>query len=859
MRPTIDLGEWAAVIWTWAVREIRNQMKFSIFFVLNLSIGLMGFLCLDAFKSSLDQAFQANAKSFIASDFYVSVRRMFTPDEIRQVQQLVGPEALEGRTWELFSMAAAGTASRLVNLKAVDSTYPYYGNLTIQAGGQVSKGSSELLNQSKIVWVYPELLVQLGAKEGESLSIGGENFRIAGTIVEDSSQGLRMASIASKIYVGIEQLKTTSLIGTGTTMFDNLLFKVTPAVDSKAMVEKIKKQIQDPAIQVQTYQESAEDSGRALKYLSDYLGLVSLVALFLAALGSAYLFRSFIYSRFYQIAILNSLGLTKKKAQTIYLAQLFILGLGASAVSLLGATIILPVLSQLIESLAPVSISVALPLKTVGLAIVMGVFGSLLVGWPFLKPTERLQTSLLLTEGAEVRAPFHWKDILFFLPGVFLYWGLSMWQANSFKVGSQFVLIFMGALLALWLMGWALLRVLAWVKISSPWTLRQALLSLSRRKLSSLAVVVSLGLGTLLMNLLPQLKVSLKQDLIAPENLKLPSLFMFDIQDEQMEPLQVFLASKGLELQQVSPLIRARILKVNNVNYERAEEKDFQTREDENSARFRNRGLNLSYRDKLSPSESLVKGREFSGTYDPSSGKPVELSVEERFADRMGFQIGDRLTFDIQGIELEGEIVNFRSVKWNSFQPNFFIQMQPGAVDGAPKTLLASLAALPAEQLNSLQNEMVRNFPNISMIDVNRVIEKVLEVSDQMSWSLELMAALSLFAGFVVLFSIASYEVRRRSWDLNLLKIFGASQRSLFQYLLAEFGLLGFLSSLFGVILSLLMSFVVSRLFFEGTYTFDLLWPVLSLVGVTLLSIAILWFVSRQVIRERASELLQQK
>jgi putative ABC transport system permease protein len=362
------------------------------------------------------------------------------------------------------------------------------------------------------------------------------------------------------------------------------------------------------------------------------------------------------------------------------------------------------------------------------------------------------------------------------------------------------------------------------------------------------------------MNLLPQLKVSLKQDLVAPENLKLPSLFMFDIQDEQLDPLKQFLASKNLSLQQLSPLIRARILKVNGTAFERAEEEgQFQTREEENKARFRNRGVNLSYREKLTESETLKEGRDFSGVFDPNSGKPAEISVEAKFAEQMGFQLHDKLVFDIQGIEIEGEIVNFRNVKWNSFQPNFFIQMQPGVLDEAPKTWLTSIASLPREQVNRLQTDLVRQFPNISMVDVHRVIEKVLEVSDQMSWSLELMAALSLFAGFVVLFSIASYEVRRRSWDLNLLKIFGASQKSLFQYLLAEFGLLGFLSSFFGVLVSLVLSYVLSRIFFEGTYQFDLTWPLASLVMVTLLSILILWFLSRRVIQEHPAELLQQK
>jgi len=847
-------------IWRWAAREIRNQLKFSLFFVLNLSIGLIGFLCLDAFKTSLNQSFLDNARASLSADISIGARRMLGDDEILKARDVVGDKAQESRSWELFSMVTTGQNSRLVQLKAVDSNYPLYGELKIETEQGIGLAQSGLLNHSRIAWVYPEILAQLNLKLGEEVIVGGEKFLIAGTVKEDPTQGFRIASIASKIYVGIDQIQKSSLIGPGTTMSDTLFIRMPLGTDLNSSVETLKTKIEDPAIQVSNYQGAAEDSGRTLKYLSDYLGLVSLVALFLAALGSAYLFRSFMFSRFYQIAIFNALGLGKAEAQKIYLVQLLILGLGASLISLLGATLLLPILTSLLREFTPVSFAVSLPWKTIGLSMVMGVAGSLLVGWPFLKPTERLQTSQLLQEGNEVRVPLRWQDLLWFLPALGLYWVLSVWQANSPKVGSQFVGIFLGSLVILWVLGWLLLKVLAWLRPVSPWFLRQALLSLSRRQLSSLAVVVSLGLGTLLMNLLPQLKVSLKQDLVAPENMKLPSLFMFDIQDDQLDPLRTFLASKGLELQNPSALVRARILKVNDQEYERAQtETSFQSREEESKIRFRNRGVNLTYREKLTAAENLKEGRDFSGPYDAASGKPVELSVEQRFAEQMGLQLHDKLLFDIQGVEILGEIVNFRTVKWNSFQPNFFIQIQTGVLEDAPKTFLGSVTALPGDQATQLQNELVRQFPNVSMVDVARLIEKLLEVTNQMSWSLELMAALSLFAGFVVLFSIANYEVRRRSWDLNLLKIFGASKSSLFKYLLFEFGLLGFLSSFFGVIVSMLVSYLISNILFEGTYQFELTWPLFSLLIVTCLSMVILLVVSRKVVEERPVELLQQK
>lgn len=843
----------------WVFREIRNNLRLSLFFVFNLSIGLVGFLCLDAFKTSLDQSLQENAKSFLSADLAVSARRMLKDSEIAAVQDLLPAGTVSGRTWEMFSMVASKGGSRLVQIKAIDDTYPFYGKLVLNSDFNVISGKPKDLQAEPVLWAYPELLSQLQAQVNDEIKLGDQSYRIKAVVTEDGSQTFRLASLAPKIFLGLNQIAKANLIKPGTTMTDTLLYQIPANIDSAALVSKIKLRIKDSGVEIQNYQAAAQGSGRALQYLSDYLGLVSLVALFLAALGSGYLFRSYLFSRLYEVAILNSLGLQKRQAQILYMTQLCVLGLAAAVISLLGAWALLPLLTKALQSLSPISIPIFLPLKTIFLSFVMAILGSLLVGLPFLRPLLRIQTSQLLQERTQNHSapPFFRKDLFLFLPGLIFYWGLSIWQSKSFAVGGKFILIFFAALLGLWVLAWCLLRFLDWLPIKARWTTRHAFLSLSRRRGSSISVIVALGLGTLLMNVMPQLKVSLRQEMSSVRAFKQPSLFLFDIQPEQLDPLTQFLQKNNLSLQQVSPLVRARIIKVNDQIYERSGEREFATREEEQEARFRNRGVNLSYRNELSPSETLKEGRVFSGEYKPGSGGPAELSVEIRYAEQVGLKLGDRMTFDVQGIEIQGQIVNLRAVKWNSFQPNFFIQFQPGVLDEAPKTFLASISDLPKSQTGELQNQLVKEFPNVSIVDVSRVIQRILEISDRMSWSLELMAALSLIAGFVVLFSIANYEVRKRSWDLNLLKIFGASQKELFQYLAMEFGLLSFLAAFFGILISLIVSYGMSVLFFQGTYQFDLLWPLMSLVTVTGLAVGIVIFVSYRIVRGKPAELLQ--
>lgn len=845
-------------IFRWALRETRNNFRFSLFFILNMSIGLIGFLCLDALKTSIALSSLESSKAVLSADVAVSVRRQLTEQEVKVATESVDSEKVKiGRTHEFFSMVASPKGSRLVQVKAIDESYPFYGKLKLDGNRIVQSGDERDIQTGLNVWVYPEVLTQLRTQVGETLKLGDQSFKITGVVEDDGSQTLRLASLAPRVFVGMAQVRKTNLITFGTTMTDSLLFQSDDG--ATGLMTTLGQAIKEPSIRIESYESAADDTGRPLKYLTDYLGLVSLVALFLAALGSAYLFRSYIFSCYYQLAIFNSLGLPKKEAQKIYLTQVVILALTSAVISLVGASALLPAFAELLQSLTSMNLALTLPGQTIALAVVMALVGSWIVSWPFLKPTERILTSQLLQEKSSVQqgANFRTHDLLYFLPGFALYWALAIWQAKSWMIGSLFVGLFFFALVIIWGIGWILLWCAGKVTVPFRWMGRQAFLSLGRRRGASLAAMISLGLGTLLMNLLPQLEASLQQDLSAPRNMKLPSLFLFDIQDEQVDPLQSYVQSQNLQLQQLSPLVRGRILKINDQAYERQQQNEFGTREEEQQVRFRNRGVNLSYRDGLSDSEKLEEGTVFSGAFNPESGKPAELSVEKRFAERIGIQLHDKILFDVQGIEILGQVVNLRSVKWNSFQPNFFVQMQPGVLEEAPKTFLASISGTTPEQVTKLQDDLVQQFPNVSMVDVARVIQKVFEISDKMSWSLKLMAALSLVAGFVVLFSIANYEVRSRVWELNLMKILGGSRRQLITLLATEFGLIGFTAACFGVLLSYAVSFTIATVIFDGAYAIEWKVPLMTIALVTVIALLIVTVVGWNIVRQKPADLLQ--
>lgn len=843
-----------------ACRELLRSWRFGLFFIFNLSLGLTGFVSLQAFNEALENEIQANSKSILSADLAVSVRRELSEDETKKMRELLPAGTTEGKIYEFFAMLSSSKGSRLVLVKAVDATYPFYGELELESGRQITAKSDnkDILSSAK-AWIYPELKSQLGLDVNDEIQLGQLKLQISDLVKKDATQTFRAASLAPRIFINRELLPQSGLLQYGSTFSLAHLFKLPEGVAEESVRDGLYNVLTDPQINVETPATAGEDSGRQLGYLSDYLGLVAIVALFMSALGAAYIYRLFLSTRMKEIAILRTLGLQSGEAVGVYILQASMLGLLATLPTMLFSLLILPLLSRLLASFTPFDLSPTITTEAFVICLLMAVFGSFVVSLPFLVKIFDLKAAKLFSEEkfsvGEGRRRY-WT----FLPSVILFYFLSVYQAHSWKIGSLFIGSMILVVLALLLIGYGTVRAAGWIRGLHRWFLKFSFLSLSRRAGASLAVFVALGLGALLINILPQLKNSLQAEFQFEGKSKIPSLFMFDIQDEQWPGLEKILAENEVQPLGRSPLVRARVLKVNGQDYERAlDTQGFQTREEERDARFRNRGMNLSYREGLSSSEIMIEGRAFSGVFDPTKQKRAELSVETRYADRMGFKIGDVLVFDVQGVEVEGEIINLRKVKWTSFQPNFFILVQDGVLNEAPKSWIAAIPFLPEPERASLQNAIAKEFSNVSVIDVVRTVDEVLKTAEKMSWSLELMAGLALLTGYIVLFSIVRSQIKLRRWELNMLKILGASWKEVACFILTEFAFLAFIASFFGAALSVVVSFALNTFIFESEFQFALLQPFASVLIITGLSLVISFLASLDIVKESALSILREE
>ena len=849
-----------------AFRELLNNRRFSLFFLFNLALGLAGFIALDSFKESLDNHLGQNSKAILGADIALTSYLPFEEKTLDALEAKFPQNTLSTRKTSLFTMVATEDQTRLVQITGIEKEYPFYGKMVLKNNGVVeSKNVEQSLALSGEAWVYPELLFMLGLKLGGSLKIGEKKFRIADTVLDDPSSSFSSFGLAPRVYLAYSQMQETALLSKKSRISYQRLYRLPDGTDLSGLVVKLQNKINsfegsDSKIRILTHKRAGNNLGRLLGYLNDYLGLVAMIAVFLAGIGAAYLFRNYLVHRFREISILMSLGATRQQTYRMVLWQLGLLGTGAALIAIIISLAILPLLPLLLKQFLPNGFETQLSLGSLLFALVLGGVGSLVFCLPVLSRIRTVQPLQLFHKniGQQDATSVLWRQALSYLPLLILSWSLSVWQSHSLIVGSAFVGMLLASILFLGSIAWLVLLLAGKLSQTSGSTMKRlAFRNLQRNRTGAISCFLALALGTLLINLIPQIYQGLQEEVSRPDDFRIPSLFLFDIQPEQMEPLQKTLSAEKVNLNYLSPIVRARLEKVNGNKFDANSKEVSLTREQERQQNFRRHNLNLSYRTQLSDSEQIVEGRPMTTNFDLDSGKPAEISLEVRYAERMGFKLGDLLTFNVQEVLVEAIVINLRRVQWNSFQPNFFILFQPGVLEDAPGTFVGSIGGLVASRRMNVQNLIVSDYPNVSVIDVTRMVERVLKISDQMVLALRLMAYLSILAGLVVVFSIARHEVEGRLWELNLLKVLGARFSDIQKMIQIEFAVLGIFAGLFGVAVSLIMSYGISWWFFENLWKWTWQTSLGSIIGVTALSVGVAWLATQRTLRSSPLNLLR--
>lgn len=805
--------------------ELVRFKRITFFLIFNFTLGLVGFFLLQIFQQSLSDQTAEKAQVILGADISINARRGFSEAERQNWESKF---KYESRThfYNLFSMLRSKEDSRLVSIGVFDSNYPLYGKFKLKGEG--------FSGEKAKVWVDPEVEEILNLIPGQMVNIGEGEFQFAGVIVEDPSRLFRGTGFAPRVLIHSKFLEESKLIKPGSTFSESWLYKLNSQSDANQARRNLETVIKDPVVQIESAQDSAQDSNRVLKYFTDYLGLVALVALGLCFLCGSYLLQWTFQTKKKSIAIFKTLGLSDQKILLLYLFQSFFVSVISCVLSIIIVKGSLPVVQNLL--IHRFNLPIQLKVDTISIAVIglIGVLGPLLMTVPQILQIFELQALELFqnvqTEAKKSKYYFLWLGV-----SLVLFWLLSIWQSHSLIIASSFVGALVVLIFLLSFLNRAILAGLEKVAAKFSWLTRYALKGLTRRRSSTSLVFTTMSLATLVLSLLPHIKSSILHEIKPDHASQIPQLFLFDIQPEQVSPIKQ-LAKDILKADlKMSSLVRSRILKVNDQSYERAALSDgFQTREAEAEARFRNRGVNLTYATGLDESETLVEG-DF-----PTKKKADQLpqiSLEEKYAERVKVKVGDTMTFDVQGFEIKAQVSSIRQIRWTSFRPNFFILFPPGVLEEAPQIFLTSVAQAEKTLLKKFQLEIVQKFKNVSIIDVSRTIENSLVYIDQMSVGLQLMAWLAVAVGLFVFIILLNTQLRERLQEMNLVQILGATQNQIQQAIFIQFFILILVSVISGVLLGLVAARLLMTYFFSIETVYDMQY--LAFLGFLLVPIAL--------------------
>jgi putative ABC transport system permease protein len=792
--PAVPWGLVARLAW----RETRGAWRHFVGFLACIALGVGALVAVLSVAAALDRALGREARALLGGDVELRSARPLDAGAGAPVRDLARRGATVTRVQELVGMARdpVGGRSLLVELKAVDAAYPLYGRLDVTP----ARPLDTLLASGGVV-VEEALLARLGLAVDDALAIGDATLTVTGVVRKEPDRAASLFTLGPRVLLNTASLDATGLLRPGSRVRHRTLIRLPPAMDPGAARASLVSAMADPAVRVATFDEAQPGLRRFFDQLTAYLRLVGLTSLLVGGIGVAAAVRAFLGRKVATIAILRCVGASARTLTAVYVAQALALGaLGSLAGALLGTAAQL-FLGPLLQPFVPFELEARPFPAAMGTGILAGCLATLLFAlWPLLS-ARAVSPAILLrhpVDAGGVRPRRPWAAAAAVAGGLA---ALALWQAGPLRTGAVFLGATAGALGILVLAAWGT-RALA-ARLPRPRSLawRHGLGGLTRPGSQVVGVTVALGIGVTLLTAVALLERGLARQLDLERRREAPSFFFVDVQPDQAEAFRRTIAAvPGASPPELVPVVRGRLRAINGAPIERA---GWEGRPD---AWRVTREYVLTFAEAPPAGTVLTHGR----WWGPNDRGRAWVSVEDEAARALGVELGGTLTFDIQGVEVSAEVLSLRKVDWQTLRANFFVIFSPGPLDGAPLAYLGT-ARVPAGADAAVQERVAAAFPNVTAIPVRDVLERVTGVLDRIAVAIRLVALFVLGAGLTVMAEALVQSRAQRLYESVLLRTLGATRGRVARAFAVEYGCLGLVAGLGGILTGGLTAWIVLR------------------------------------------------
>ncbi len=765
----------------------------------------------------VDQALRQQSHQLLGGDLLLTADH---PWPRAQRDKAIALNILLAQSVTFPSMVAGANTAQLADIKAVSANYPLRGALRVATGGGDKGGKSDReirgVPAPGSVWVDERLLSALALKKGDSVQLGRLTLVVAEILVVEPDRGFNVFAFAPRLMMNMEQLGDTDLLQEGSRAQWRL--HLAGAAAAIADYQRWAK----PGLQRGEKLESLDNARPEVRVLLDraqrFFSLAAMLAVVLAAVAITLTVNRYVRRHLDGCAVMRCLGASSNTVLAVHVGEFALFGLMATVVGCLSGFAIQQALVLKLAAL----IGTSLPAPTwQPWALGLGV-GLLIMLGSVLPPLLRLRNvpavGVFRREWGEVSNWPVWLASALSLAMLML-WIAGDWTFGAIVIGGFAAIGLLYSAMTLLLLD--VLRRFAGAGGLPGWRMGMAGLYRRRRNTLVQSVALAIGLTTLL------LLTSGRADLLAAWKHRIPpdapNRFAINIQPDQRAALTAFFREQRATVPEqpaLEPMIRGRLTTING------QAVTAQRYADDQAKRMVEREFNLSWTMRFPEGNELTAGKWFDG--QGGSDQP-QFSVEQGIADQLGLKLGDELAYDIAGTPVTGRITSLRKLEWDSMRVNFFVIGTPSMLQGQPASYITSFHL--ADGREQVITDLVRAFPNVTVIDVASLMRQLEAATDQAARAVEAVFGFALVAGVIVLVAVFNTTYDERTREMAILRALGARRRQLLVSLLAESVALGALSGLMAGVGAGGLSYALARWVFHLPYV-----PGLALIGVALLA-----------------------
>ncbi len=832
-------------------RQLTTARQQSLIFVLCVALAIVTLVGLNSFGTSINRTLLRDAQELLAADAVIDSSYPFSEPLVNTLADLDARNQVDyTQLTGLFTVARlpSETDSLLVDLKAVEPAYPFYGEAVLASG----RALHNVLQPGTVV-VEQLILDRLGLQIGDSLRLGDATLAIGDVLVSEPDRPVNFFAFGPRVMLAADDLPRLNLIREGS----NVDYRMLVRVNEGASLEQVTATLDeaaDPVLEdVENYRTRDSALQRFFDNLLFFLSLVAIFTLLLAGIGIQSALTAFLRERDSTIAIVKTLGATSRFVTTNFLIVIALLALVGTALGLVGGVAFQRLFPLLLGDFLPPDVEITVSPRVIAESLLLS---AVVVAIFTFLPVDRLKelrpSFILRKETVPTPRDATFYGILALL--VLFFASLVLWQLGDLERTGWFVLGALGVVLISWLVTEAVLFGLRRAQIQ-PLAVRQALRGLFRPRNATRAIIVTLSASLAVIFTIYLIEQNLDAAFVQSFPEDAPNVFFLDIQPDQREDFAAALAAEipddlGDEFDQQAeyvPIVRGQIAAINGEPLDiEAEE----AREGDDLARPRI----FTYGEELPDTETLRSG---DALFDDAVAG-AQVSVLDNIFSLRRFEVGETITFRVQGIPLEATITSIRTQQGESVGPPFDFLFRPEDLAAAPQTIFAA-ARLPEAQIAPLQNSLVAQFPNVSIINATEAVTAFADVARQLSQIVRVLSALSVAAGVLIIVSSVYATRLARVQEAAYFKVLGAKSRFVLRVFAYENLLMGLVAAVVALLLSQVGSWILTVNVFELTYQPQLIASVVLVVMTVALVMAVGLLASVPILRSRPIRFLREQ